>query len=322
MATDSWRAFAFKIDSLISRCNAIERFRAMVKSNKATRSYVPLDGKASLEEKYTALAVIHDIECDGSERVAPWGWDEATGFPCRSDDDASSLYVGSFIAYKMAKGPTVYDLLRYGAFLRDVAADLRQANRDDRKQSKTKLGLVSWTQDELNNAIREYKASHSRQYSEIKEAIEEGKSGAAKAATTVFGRNAIVRALKVKSPPMVGNSPAWIAIAEDLRLPLKRGRATGTRHTRRPGKIGFDMAVEEASLSMMPDSESSDDGKQRETIRLIDGMARLGKTAAQKAKCREYSESLKQKLRNGSCTDDQAREIVATLTNRDFSSKE
>src|SRR5262249_12606109 len=72
-----------------------------------------------------------------------------------------------------------------------------------RKQTEP---LHSWTQPDLDGAIREYKAKRAAQYNDLVEGVRQGKPGAQKAARQLFGRNAIARALGVKARAMVTKS--------------------------------------------------------------------------------------------------------------------
>lgn len=150
----------------------------------------------------------------------------------------------------------------------------------------------SWTQPDLNTAIREYKTKRASNYSELVENVRAGRKGALRAAQTMFGRNAIVRALGVRSPSMVTRSPEWHAIADELGI--RRGKH---RNRVKGQKVGLDIALETQSTTR---SESAlDVAVRNETTRLIHES--LPKRAA---------ESLLEQLQQGTITDDRAREIV------------
>lgn len=188
---------------------------------------------------------------------------------------------------------------------------------------KGKPSLQPWTQADLDNAIRQYKAKRAAAYSDLYQAIKKNSSGAKKKAREMFGRNAIARALGVKSAAMVSKSPAWFAIAEGLGLGLNRVRRTGTRHTQLPGKIGHDIAVEEKSAAPdvgadnAPADQQLETAERQETIRRIHAMAHAGKTAKEKTDNSEAANVLIQKLQREECTDDQARHIVEMVLNRE-----
>jgi hypothetical protein len=68
--------------------------------------------------------------------------------------------------------------------------------------------LRSWTQKELDKAIRQYKAERAASYADLLDAVRRNKPGAKKKAQEIYGRNAIARALGVKAKAMVSKSPA------------------------------------------------------------------------------------------------------------------
>jgi hypothetical protein len=90
-----------------------------------------------------------------------------------------------------------------------------------RARSK-KVTLLSMTQPEVESAAAEYKAERAKQYSDIKSAIANGspeaKRKAKQAATQVFGRNAIARAIGCKSKSMVSKTKTWKSISADLGI--------------------------------------------------------------------------------------------------------
>jgi hypothetical protein len=89
----------------------------------------------------------------------------------------------------------------------------------------------AWTQRDVDDAIREYKCKRARRYGELADAARgKEKPGAMKAARKLFGCRAISRRLEC-SVALVSKSPAWRAIAEELKLggpkPGARGSAVG-----------------------------------------------------------------------------------------------
>ncbi|MCL2649067.1 MAG: hypothetical protein FWD61_19055 [Phycisphaerales bacterium] len=190
--------------------------------------------------------------------------------------------------------------------------------------TNSKSELQSWTQTDLDNAIRQYKAERAGAYADLCEAVRKGSAAAKKRAKEVYGRNAIARALGVKSKAMVSKSQAWLAIAGELNFPLNRSRRTqGTRHTQRTGKIGHDIAVEEKSATPeagadnAPAEQRLEAVERQETIRRINKLARSGKTAKKRAENEEAADDITQKLQCGEYTDDQARELVDIVLNSD-----
>ena len=154
----------------------------------------------------------------------------------------------------------------------------------------------SWLQDDLDEEIRKYKAHRASIYKELVERVREGRPGAIRAATKVFGRNLLVDKLGVKSPAMVTNSKVWQEIAEELKL-KKDGVAP------RRGRVGLDPALDKKAdeeggsvLDLVVNSE---------TIRLINKWMR-----------KEEAEATIFKLQSGEITDDQARELVKYCRSR------
>jgi len=188
----------------------------------------------------------------------------------------------------------------------------------------SKSELQSWTQTDLDNAIRQYKAERAGAYADLCEAVRKGSAAAKKRAKEVYGRNAIARALGVKSKAMVSKSQAWLAIAGELGFPLNRSRRTqGTRHTQRPGRVGHDIAVEEKSATPKtgadnaPAEQKLETAERQETIRQINKMARVGKTAKERAEHEKAADELIQKLQRGECTDERARKVAEMAMNFD-----
>jgi hypothetical protein len=188
--------------------------------------------------------------------------------------------------------------------------------------------LRAWTQPDLDKAIRQYKADRAARYRELVYAIKGDKSIglppsplAKKAAQEVYGRNAIARALGVKSAAMVSKSPAWIAIAKELEIDLRRGRACGTWRTVKPGKIGLEMALEQKSerpadtADNAPADAGLESAERQVTISMINRLARSGKGAKQKAERERAAEDLIRKLQRDEISDDDARQIVELTLN-------
>ena len=192
-----------------------------------------------------------------------------------------------------------------------------------RGKGKGKEHLRAWTQPDLDNAIRQYRADRAASYAALRDGLKRNSPAAKKAAKEVYGRNAIARALGVKSRSMVSKSPAWIAIAQDLGLELHRGLVTGTRRTAKPGKIGLDMAVEQKSLDPAggadnaPAEAALETLERQETILQIKHLARAGRTDKEKADNQRAADELIQRLQREECTDDEARQVVEMVLNRD-----
>jgi hypothetical protein len=151
----------------------------------------------------------------------------------------------------------------------------------------------SWTQVDLDEEIRRFKAQRSSNYSELVANVKKGKAGAIKSARAMFGRNVIVRALRVKSAAMVSNSPVWQEIADELGL---RGQ-TASRPSAGRSKVGLDVALEKHAEAT-PESVV-DDVIRRETIRLI-----------RTAMAGEEAEATIEKLQRGDFDDEAARDLI------------
>ena len=164
----------------------------------------------------------------------------------------------------------------------------------ERRPVKNKVPKRSWLQDDLDEEIRTYAAKRAINYRELVDAVKNGDPGAIKSARTVFGRNALARALGVKSPAMITKSPAWQEIAAELGLP--RGKQLSKLRQR----VGLDMALEDdVDAANRPVINQV---IENETIRLI-----------RKYMPTETAECILERIERGEITDDEARELVAQV---------
>ena len=178
----------------------------------------------------------------------------------------------------------------------------------------------SWTQLDLDDAIREYKAKRSASFQQFISLLDNPKTPASqkknirKEALAMFGRNAIAKALGVKSAKMVSQSQPWVAIAETLGLQLKRDQIGKTSGVGK--KIGLDIAVEEASANVSPDSDHAPadvqmiQDEQRQTYKKIERFKNSGISD-----CVAMADSLRQKYDEGEISDEQVRQTVEMLLN-------
>lgn len=194
-------------------------------------------------------------------------------------------------------------------------------------RTKNATALRSWTQPELDRAIAEYVASGGRaaQYKSLGDVLADPKTSmkairaARKAARETFGRNTIVRALGVRSPSMVSKSAEWEKIARTFGFPLRRDKAKGTRHTRTTGRIGLDMAIEEASavLKVGTDGTAPDvaleQQEQQETFRQIQQLVDSARNDQERSARTEMARKLFSKYEDGTMTDEQVRKKVAAI---------
>lgn len=169
-----------------------------------------------------------------------------------------------------------------------------KANRGKRGKQQA-APAKSWTQVDLDEAIRKYKAERASSYADLVAGVRANRPGAKSAAQEIYGRNSIVRALGVKAPAMVTKSPVWQAIADELGIPRGQERNQSSLQ-----KVGLDIAIEKQA------SESSASGLdiavRNETIKLV-----------RKAMAREEAEVIVERLRDGTITDDQARELAEAV---------
>lgn len=170
------------------------------------------------------------------------------------------------------------------------------SDANNKRKNGGRRGAVpkrSWTQLDLDDAIRAYKARRASRYGDLVDGVQRGQQGARKAAREIFGRNALVRVLGVRSPAMVTNSPAWQEIADELRL-----RDHVSKKRRAPAqRIGIEIAQDEQAVAS---GESVvDEVVRRETVALVE-----------KAMPALEAEATIEKLQRGEITDDQARELV------------
>jgi hypothetical protein len=154
----------------------------------------------------------------------------------------------------------------------------------------------SWTQADLDNAIREYKAKRVPQYNDLLEGVRRGRPGARKYAQRLFGRNALARALGVRARAMVSKSEPWREIAEELRLP--RGRK-GRPHLNGSKRIGLSIAEEEKAVDEFKRAPILEELVNKETIAVLRRWLPPG----------EAEETIG-KLECGEMTDDGARQLI------------
>ena len=187
------------------------------------------------------------------------------------------------------------------AFQRVLEQQQKQPRRASSTANRSKRGkqqvvpVKSWTQVDLDEAIRKYKAERASSYPDLVAGVRANRQTAKSAAQNTYGRNSIARALGVKAPAMVTKSPVWQAIADELGISRGKERKQASLQ-----KVGLDIAIERQS------TESSVSGLdvavRNETIKLV-----------RKAMGREEAEAIVERLRDGTITDDQARELAETV---------
>jgi hypothetical protein len=215
--------------------------------------------------------------------------------------------------------------LPFCATLRAMASIRQQLQANSRVQASKNLPKPkaqadppkrSWTQPDLDEAIREYKAKRAPSFQQYVSLLDDPKTPASKKkairsqASKMFGRNVIAKKLGVKSAKMVSQSAPWVAIAEALGLERRAGKAG----TSRPVKIGHDIAVEKASVAASDTDEYAAAeaailrAEREETLRRI---RQLAESNLPKAK--ESAKALFDEYQAGEKTDDQVRQTIETL---------
>jgi len=124
------------------------------------------------------------------------------------------------------------------AFTPSDAGEGRQPQKRQPAKSSSPP-LQSFTQEQLDAAIRDYQKEKIHFYNKLKEQVAKGEKGALGSARRNFGRNAIARALRCKSTAMVSKSPAWRSIAAELGL--------GKKPAKLRQRVGEDIADEKKS---------------------------------------------------------------------------
>ena len=175
----------------------------------------------------------------------------------------------------------------------------------------------SWTQPELDEAIRQYKAKRAARFKEMLSILDNPrtpssrKRTARRAAQRMFGRNAVAKALGVKSAKMVSRSPVWAEIADTLGLP-RRSRDRSAPSGPGQQRIGLEIAAERASqrapeTSAHAPSDATIVHEEREaTLARIRELAESGKDKAV-----EHAKAIYDKYAAGEMTDEEVRETVA-----------
>jgi len=103
--------------------------------------------------------------------------------------------------------------------------------------------LREWSQPELTTAIREYVARLAPQLDPLREGAKNNRKDAIEAARKLIGRNALKRALRVRSGASVSNSPAYREIAAEFNLDRDRPVLSKSK------VIGLEIPIEEKALS-------------------------------------------------------------------------
>ena len=161
---------------------------------------------------------------------------------CRNREQLDSTQLMVIPADTRRWAVAAADVLRKVAMECGPPAQLLAVALDSSKKmnSEQEEPLRSWTQHDLDNAIREYKAQRAAAYRELAEGVSKGRRKACEAARRVFGRNVIANALRCRAPAMVSKSKVWQAMRHELQLSAKVTRCH---------RIGLEVAVERITKS-------------------------------------------------------------------------
>lgn len=204
-----------------------------------------------------------------------------------------------------------------------------QTGASSKSQTTSKSDTVakrSWTAGELNEAIREYRAKRASTIEQFASVLDNPNASTSQKnrirqnARKLFGRNAIARALGVKSPRMVGESSAWKVLASILQLPRKKDDPT-----RRLNPQADDVEIPsmettprsahkpyEADNASIPPDVLDMQQEREQTLKSIRKLATSGGNDT-----REQAKSLLDAYERGEMTDEQIRETVDMLLGSD-----
>ncbi len=211
--------------------------------------------------------------------------------------------------------------LRAMASIRDqLKANTRvQASKDlPKPKASADRPKRSWTQPDLDDAIREYKAKRSASFQQFVSLLDNPETPASrkrtirKEAGRMFGRNVLAKALGVKAAKMVSQSAPWVSIAKALGLQRRTGKTVGQGRTMT--RIGEEMAIEQASMAASDTDEyaAADAGilraEREETLRQIRMLAE-----SELPQAKPQAKALFDSYQAGEMTDDQVRRSIDTL---------
>ncbi|MEN6384827.1 MAG: hypothetical protein ABFD79_06480 [Phycisphaerales bacterium] len=196
-----------------------------------------------------------------------------------------------------------------------------------KSNSRSKLKGVpkrSWTSAELEKAIRDYIAKRGSDLSELT-SIQESKLTSRHQKTLarcngmkIFGRNAIARALGVKSPRMVGETSAWRSVAAILKLHHKVDDLTRKQSIEENCNESDEVSLPRSAIKISGEPVIStpspeDDLIQEERKKTIAYIRKLRDSVLEDAK--ERADSLLDDYKKGAITDTNVRLIIDSLFN-------
>jgi hypothetical protein len=131
-----------------------------------------------------------------------------------------------------------------------AAIALHQSSIRDRLRSGEREPGQSrgWTQSELDESIRQLRGNDAAGIESLRRRICQGDQSALRDARQHYGRNALARRLEAPGA-MITRSTEWQDLADHLGLPRGRRSARGS-------SVGFDIAVEDASVARHDRAES------------------------------------------------------------------
>lgn len=158
---------------------------------------------------------------------------------------------------------------------------------------------ISYLEDDLDLAIRQYFAERATRFNELDRQINEiGKDGARDAANKLFGRQAIEIALRVKSPSKISENDFWKEKAGRLGLTkIKRLLRDEER---------FDIGEEKKAESMQANQSEPSVLSEQAAIAGLDGLVDEGLSIKER-------DALIDAIHKGTCTPDDALEMGRTL---------
>ena len=187
----------------------------------------------------------------------------------------------------------------------------------ERDRSLNTPSKPSWTRKKATKSITGYFEARKQDYDRLRERIHAGDQGAIREARKLFGRNAIVRALGIRSPKMVSDSTAWRRRARELRLMTNGPVAAAAPPFK---KIGQEIAEEQAGLAYAEQHDPAaiaERSEREETLRRIREFADGLPDTARGKQLKVEVEAIFHKYDAGEMTDEQARRNVDLLREPD-----
>lgn len=189
-----------------------------------------------------------------------------------------------------------------------------QPSKPTEPQEQAAVQMRAWTAEELNEAIRQYRAKRAATFNEFVSILDNPKATARqkrlayKNARNLFGRNVIARELGVKSPKMVGDTPAWKSIAASLKLSKRFSDITiDSESVAKPGRLTY-----ADSHGQALDSQEAIllDQEREQTLQCLRKFATSMRNGA-----RKHAKTLLHAYEAGEMSDAQIRHTIEALSN-------